>query len=81
MGRAEDGLRWRKQKWFLLATKVVPTESSKFKGRCLGSAINTFPQINSLPGWEQGLTPMGSINTEKLKAPQRRGTKVYIRGI
>lgn len=36
--------------------------------------------INSLPGWEQGSTPMESINTEKLKAPQRRETKVYMRG-
>ena len=36
MVRAKDGLPQRKKKWFLLAAKVVPTESSEFEGKCLG---------------------------------------------
>lgn len=49
------------------------------KGDAQDETINTVTQINHLSGWEQDLTPTGSIYTEKLKAPQRRETRVYRR--
>lgn len=66
MLRAKDGLPWRKRKkslsWLQREFQRSPQSS---KGDALGEAINTFPQINNLSGWEQHLTSRGSVKAEK----------------
>lgn len=67
LGEKGNGLSWQRSEF-----QQSPQSS---KGDDGDEAMDTFPQINSLSGREKGLTLTGSINTEKLKAPQRRETK------
>lgn len=81
MLRAKDGLPWRKGKNRLSRLqREFQRSPQSSKGDAWDETINTIPQINNLCGWEWDLTPRGSINAEKWKAPQRRATKVYRRG-